>query len=367
MILLYILIVIVLFTIAVLLYMKLPVFGAKVEGDLLTRLEQSPQFINGRFRNRNRKRADMSLSKMPKLIQESNNSKVDKKPRRAIPFLERKKEDFTATYNGKLRITWFGHSAFLLEVDGLKILIDPMLGKAAAPVSFAVRRFHKKVPIQVEDLPEIDAVIFTHDHYDHLDYGTVKKLRNKVKHFYTPLGVGAHLEKWGVDKKKVSELDWWGETTLGHIGLTATPTQHFSGRTFGDRDKTLWCSWVIQTKELNLFFSSDSGYFGGFEQIGNEYGPFDLCFMECGQYHYMWKENHMTPEESAQAFLDLKGEKMIAMHWGAFSLAPHDWRDPIERMVHASKELDIDLITPKIGESVELEIHEPKAYWWRDL
>jgi len=346
------------------LFLLTPVFGAKSEGESLEKIKLSPQFIKGRFRNFGAKRADMTFSKMPQLIQESNKRKINRKPSHLVTWLKREREDFEQHHNDQLRATWFGHSAILFEMEGLRFAIDPMLGQAASPIPLAVRRFHKSVPLKAQDFPELDAVIYTHDHYDHLDYGTVKKLKNKVKHWYTPLGVAAHLKRWGVKPDNITELDWWEETTLGHLTLTSTPNQHFSGRTFQGRDRTLWCSWVINGKHNKIFFNGDSGYYDGFRIIGEKHGPFDLCFMECGQYHHLWKENHMTPEESVQAFTELGGKKIIPIHWGAFTLAPHSWTDPIERMAHACSQLQLDLITPKIGETVILHKHEPKEKWW---
>ena len=344
--------------------MKTAVFGAESQGESLERIKTSPQFIKGRFRNQDRKRADMTLSKMPKLMQESNTGKVDRKPRHQVAYLKRTKEDFAQRPDEPLRVTWFGHSAVLIEIEGVSLLMDPMLGKAAAPVPFAVRRFHKEVPLAPEDFPEIDAVIYTHDHYDHLDYKSVKRLKSKVGHWFVPLGVAAHLKRWGVAAELITESDWWEERRFKHLTLISTPNQHFSGRKFAWRDKTLWCSWVIKSEQQSIFFNGDSGYYGGFTKIGDAYGPFDLCFMECGQYHYMWKENHMIPEETAQAFIELKGKKLIPIHWGAFTLAPHSWTDPIERLTAAASKLNIDLITPRIGESVILGKHEPKSQWW---
>lgn len=347
--------------------MKTAVFGAESTGESLKRIQNSPQFIKGRFRNQGRKRADMTLSKMPKLMQESNTVKVDRKPKQKVQYIKRRKEEFENLPVDPLRVTWFGHSAVLIEIEGVRLLMDPMLGKAAAPVPFAVRRFHKEVPLAPKDFPDIDAVIYTHDHYDHLDYKSVKRLKDKVKHWFVPLGVAAHLKRWGVLGEHITESDWWEERTFKHLTLISTPNQHFSGRKFAWRDKTLWCSWIIKSEHNSIYFNGDSGYYGGFEKIGTAYGPFDLCFMECGQYHYMWKENHMIPEETAQAFLELKGKKMIPIHWGAFTLAPHSWTDPIERLSNAAQELKIDLITPRIGESVILNKYEPKEQWWKSI
>jgi len=362
-----ILVLIILIPICVYLYMKLPQFGATVTEERMKSFSESPQFKKGRFRNYNFVRADMSFSKLPQLMKESLFSGLDKVPDINLPQVQRRKEEFEITTDDSLRMTWFGHSAYLVEMEGKKIFFDPMLGAAASPIFLAVRRFNQTLPLRAEDLPELDAVVFTHDHYDHLDYSTILKIKDKVKHFYTPLGVGDHLIKWGVSPDKVTQLDWWQNIKIDHLKLICTPTQHFSGRTIKDRDRTLWSSWVLQSQHKNIFFNGDSGYFKGFKEIGDKYGPFDVCFMECGQYHYMWKENHMLPEETAQAFLDLQGEILIPLHWGSFSLAPHDWHDPIERLSAACDSLNIDLITPKIGQTVIHDKDMQVDKWWKTL
>jgi len=358
--------IIIILPICVLLYMKLPQFGAKVTKARIREFEASPQFKKGRFRNYEFTRADMSFSKLPKLMQQSLFSGVEKVPNRKLPQMQRDKRDFVGVPDDSFRMTWFGHSAYLLEIDGKKILLDPMLGPAASPVFFAVKRFNQTLPLSAEDLPELDAVIFTHDHYDHLDYSTILKIKDKVSHFYTPLGVGDHLIKWGVSPERITQLDWWQDARIAHLTLVCTPTQHFSGRTFADRDRTLWSSWVLQSKDKNLFFNGDSGYFRGFKEIGDRFGPFDVCYMECGQYHYMWKENHMVPEETAQAFLDLQGKQLIPVHWGSFTLAPHDWYDPIERLTKICDSSGIHLVTPKIGETIDFNDRMVSVAWWKE-
>ncbi|MEH7308140.1 MBL fold metallo-hydrolase [Neobacillus drentensis] len=265
------------------------------------------------------------------------------------------------------KITWFGHSALLLELEEKRILLDPMFGGAPTPFPiFGIKRYSKGLPFIIEDLPTIDIVIISHDHYDHLDYGTIRKIKEKVKQFIVPLGVGSHLEKWGVHPAIIKELDWWDE--LDHEGLkfAATPARHFSGRSLTDRDATLWCSWVIESENTKIFFSGDSGYGPHFKEIGEKYGPFNLTLMECGQYDHRWAAIHMTPEETVQAHLDVKGEMMIPIHWGAFTLALHDWTDPIERVTNAAEKQNIDISTPKIGETIFISSEEyPRNMWWR--
>ncbi len=266
------------------------------------------------------------------------------------------------------QLTWFGHSAFLLEMDGKIILIDPMFGSSPSPHPWlGPERYSSEFPIEIEKLPYIDAIIFSHDHYDHLDYGSIQKLKNKVGHYYTPLGVGNHLVAWGIPKNTVHEHKWWDEIQFENIKLVCTPARHFSGRGFLDRFTTLWCSWVIKGKSENIYFSGDSGYAPHFKEIGEKYGSFDISLMECGQYNEEWKALHMMPEETVQAAIDLKSKLMVPIHWGAFTLAFHDWTDPAERVTKAAIELNMPISTPKIGEVLVVgDPIYPKERWWTD-
>jgi L-ascorbate metabolism protein UlaG (beta-lactamase superfamily) len=263
-------------------------------------------------------------------------------------------------------ITWLGHSALLLEMDGKTVLIDPMLGNAPSPFPIiGGKRFSKQLPIDIEQLPTIDAVLISHDHYDHLDYGSIMKLKDKVKKFFVPLGVGPHLLRWGVDSQKIAEGDWWDEFDYEGMTLACTPARHFSGRSLTDRNATLWCSWVIQGHDTNVFFSGDSGYGPHFSEIGGKYGPFDLTLMECGQYDDRWEAIHMMPEQTVQAHLDVRGKTMIPIHWGAFTLALHSWTDPVERAVKEAARLGASIATPRIGETVYLDAEDyPVSAWW---
>ncbi|WP_227014091.1 MBL fold metallo-hydrolase [Paenibacillus psychroresistens] len=264
------------------------------------------------------------------------------------------------------QITWFGHSALLLRINGLTLLLDPMFGRSPSPFPiFGPKRYSTKLPIEIEELPTIDAVIFSHDHYDHLDYGTIRKLKAKVKQFIVPLGVAGHLVRWGVDPQIIQEHDWWDEFTFRGLTLASTPARHFSGRGLGGRDTSLWCSWVILSEDTRIFFSGDSGYGPHFKEIGSKYGPFDLTLMECGQYNERWAGIHMMPEETVQAHLDVQGKLMIPIHWGAFSLALHSWSDPVERAVKAAKQLGSAIATPRIGETVSIGAAVyPNSTWW---
>ena len=258
-----------------------------------------------------------------------------------------------------------GHSTILVKLEEDYVLIDPVFSKRASPVQWAgPARFHP-VPIGLESLPEITAVVISHDHYDHLDKHAIRDLANKVELFLVPLGVGNHLRQWGIDDELIVELDWWEELEWGLLKFAATPAQHFSGRTLGDRNKTLWASWVIQGAGTNLFFSGDSGYFGGFAEIGERYGPFDITMIENGAYNKAWPTVHMHPEESLQAHLDLKGKAMLPIHNSTFDLSTHAWFEPLERVHALAPEYGIDLVTPIIGDAVPILNPPETTPWWQ--
>ncbi|MDF2683242.1 MAG: hypothetical protein K0R47_4432 [Brevibacillus sp.] len=260
------------------------------------------------------------------------------------------------------RVTWFGHSAFLLEIESKRLLFDPMLGNRIPWVG--TKRFSKNLPLQPEDFPEIDAIILSHDHYDHLDYSSIRKLKDKTHRFIVPLGVGRHLIKWGVAPDQISEHQWYEELVIDGLTLACMPARHFSGRGMFNRNSTLWCSWVIVGRETRVYFSGDSGYGPHFKEIGEKYGPFDLTMMECGQYDERFLI-HMMPEETVQAHLDLRGKLLIPIHWGAFTLTFHLWTDPIERVTKAASEQNVIIATPKIGETVVIASKEiPMSAWW---
>jgi len=265
------------------------------------------------------------------------------------------------------QLVWLGHSASLIRMKNKTLLLDPMLSERASPVQFAGPKRFSKSPISVEELPSIDAVLISHDHYDHLDYDTIKKLRAKTKQFFVPLGVGAHLQTWGVKKSQIVELDWWDEAAFGDLTLVCTPARHFSGRGLNDRFKTLWCSWVIKSTDTNLFFSGDTGYGPHFKQIGKKYGPFDLTLLECGQYDKRWPHVHMQPEQTFTAYQDLRGKRLLPMHWGTFVLALHPWMDSVERVRKAAAPHGEEVMTPTIGEIVAIHNPDyPKSAWWNN-
>ena len=266
-------------------------------------------------------------------------------------------------------VTWFGHSASLLKIEGKTLLLDPMFGDASSPFPlFNSKRYSGIFSLEREDLREIDAIIISHNHYDHLNYKSIMQLKDRAKHFYVPTGVAQYLIKWGVSPSKISEHNWWDEITFDNIKLVCAPARHFSGRSMTDRDCSLWCSWLILGQETKIFFSGDSGYAPHFKEIGDKYGPFDLTLMECGQYDPRWSAIHMLPEETVQAHIDVKGELLLPIHWGAFTLALHEWSEPIERVTKEANRLGVKITTPQIGESITLKsTNYPSTAWWREI
>lgn len=259
------------------------------------------------------------------------------------------------------------HSTMLIYLDGEYILTDPVFSDRASPVQWAgPKRFHP-LPLSVESLPKIKAVVVSHDHYDHLDHATVMSLAEKVDYFITPLKVGDHLRNWGIEESRIIELDWWQGTQIGSLKITATPTQHFSGRSLFDRDKTLWASWVIEGQQAKLYFSGDSGYFKGFKEIGERFGPFDITMIETGAYNTLWSQIHMLPEQSLQAHLDLKGKAMLPIHNSSFDLSLHDWQEPLETIYNLAQEHGVHLLTPTFGEKVNINSPKVSDTWWRKI
>jgi L-ascorbate metabolism protein UlaG (beta-lactamase superfamily) len=241
-----------------------------------------------------------------------------------------------------------------------------MFGLVPAPHPYLGKeRFNSELPIEIENLPQIDAIILSHDHYDHLDYGSIMRLKDKTKIFYVPLGVGVHLESWGIPKERIVEMDWWEEQAFDSLNIIFAPARHFSGRGLSDRFKTLWGSWIVQGKNDNIYFSGDGGYGPHFKEIGEKYGPFDFAMMECGQYDLRWHNIHMLPEETARASKDLNAKLMMPIHWGAFNLALHSWTDPVVRVKAATDKLGMPMITPIIGDKVfyRKEVNYRQSWW----
>jgi L-ascorbate metabolism protein UlaG (beta-lactamase superfamily) len=345
-----------------------PQFGGPISETQKQQYAQSKQYKDGKFVNAIPTSLDLGFTKTAGLMYDFFfNSLPDLEPPAPISIEKIDSIQIIRKPPALRRLTWFGHSACLLEMDGKRIFFDPMLGKSPAPHPLlGPKRYCKDLPIAIEKLPYIDAVVISHDHYDHLDYESIIKLKDKVGRFYVPLGVSAHLLKWGVHADKITELDWWEESAADGFTFICTPARHFSGRGLFDRFTTLWASWVVKTENSNVYFSGDGGYGSHFKEIGSLYGPFDFVMLECGQYNERWKDIHMMPEETVQAAIDLKGQLMMPIHWGAFTLAMHTWTDPITRVTAEAHEKLVPITTPKIGEPVLLQQPVfPHSEWWK--
>lgn len=327
----------------------------------------SPQYRHGRFRN-TVPTATSALGFFPTLRLMWDflfNKPAHTVPARPLPVLPLTRAQLLAAPDHSL--FRLGHSTVLMKLRGGFWLTDPVFSERASPFAFAgPKRFHAP-PIALDDLPPIAGVILSHNHYDHLDRATVRRLADRVGVFVTPLGVGDLLLRWGVDPAKVRQLDWWQSTTVDGVTLTATPSQHFSGRGLFDSGRSLWCSWAIQERALKVFFSGDSGYFDGFKAIGQRLGPFDLTLMETGAYDAQWPHVHMQPEQSLQAHLDVGGRTLLPIHNGTFDLALHAWHEPFERIVALAAAAGVPLATPRMGERVDLDAPVAGTRWWRAL
>jgi L-ascorbate metabolism protein UlaG (beta-lactamase superfamily) len=346
-------------------FMQQPQFGKVVTGSNMAAIAKSPNYRNGQFKN---------LSYTPNLKEGVSFFTVMKdfffaKSKRSRPthILPSLKINLLTVDPGKNILVWFGHSSYFMQIDGKKILVDPVFSGNASPVKFTTKSFPGSDAYTVDDMPEIDYLFITHDHYDHLDYETIKKLQPKVRKVITGLGVGAHLRYWGYDKDIIAEKDWNEEIILdaGFI-VNTTSARHFSGRKF-KRNNSIWSSFVLTTPSIKIFIGGDSGYDTYFKDIGNKYGPFDLAILECGQYNEHWKYIHMMPEEVVQAAIDLKAEKLMPVHWSKFSLALHDWDEPIIRVTRESKKRNVPIITPMIGQEVDLKGSATFSNWWEKV
>jgi L-ascorbate metabolism protein UlaG (beta-lactamase superfamily) len=356
-----ILILLVLISASFFLFMQQKQFGKDPFGAKLARVRQSPNYRGGAFQNPMPTEMMLKDTSYPKLIWESFNKPSSVRPPKSLPSV---KTDLKNLSDEKPVIVWFGHSSYLIKSNGFTILVDPVIRGHASPVSFFGKPFPGSDVYSLSDLPPIDLVLITHDHYDHLHYESIRQLAGPVKYFCTSLGVASHLEHWGVAPQKITEFDWREtKSILPEIELTATPARHFSGRTF-KRGTTLWSSFVLKLHGHKLFLGGDSGYGNHFTEIGSKYGPFDIAILECGQYGKSWPYIHMLPEETVMAAKDLNAAVLLPVHWGKFELAFHDWDDSIKRVTKAAEESNQSITTPLIGEPVILNSNYPNKTWW---
>jgi len=341
--------------------MSLKATGKVPSGKYLEQLKRSPNYNGKSFQNLSEttmKPQDISYWKMTREFLKKHPGRLPSVP---IPFI---RTDLTKINSNETTLVWFGHSSYFIRIENKNLLVDPVFSGHAGPLSFMVKAFPGSNEYKAADMPSIDYLILTHDHYDHLDYKTLVKLKNKISHIYCSLGVASHLKYWGFDRNKISELDWWQTEKLDdNLQLTAAPARHFSGRGL-KRNQTLWSSFILQSSKHNLYLGGDSGYDSHFKEIGNKYGPFDLGILEAGQYNTMWPLIHMMPEETVQAAVDLKAKALLPVHWGKFTLAMHAWNEPIKRILEKAKELNMKVLTPKIGQLILLNNTFPSNAWW---
>ncbi|MFF2650289.1 MBL fold metallo-hydrolase [Streptomyces sp. NPDC058045] len=346
-------------------------FGAEPTGARLARIRSSPQFADGSFRNPVGARARPSGGTALKLAGTylSKEDRARRAPQGTIPVHPTTLRDLATPPATGLRLTWMGHSSVLAEIDGARILFDPVWGERCSPFAFAGPRRLHPAPVPLTALDPIDVVVISHDHYDHLDLPTIRALAGTGTLFAVPLGVGAHLEFWGVAPERVRELDWHESTEIAGLTLTATPARHFCGRGLRNDQHTLWASWSVTGPEHRVFHSGDTGYFPGFRDIGAQYGPFDATMIQIGAYSEYWPDIHMTPEEGLRAHLDLQGGDpagaLLPIHWGTFNLAPHPWAEPGEWTRDVAEEAGQAAAFPRAGEPFEPAGELPAEPWWR--
>ncbi|MGH8429382.1 MAG: MBL fold metallo-hydrolase [Solimonas sp.] len=338
----------------------MPVFGGDFEGERLERMRRSPQYQDGRFENSPRSPGGLALVET---IRKYSQGQV-REPRFTIPVVPLAPESLRGPAPPGLRAYWFGHSTVLVEIDGLRILTDPMLSERASPFQFTgPRRFHPP-PLPLQQLVGIDAVVISHDHFDHLDMDTVRQLARGGTHFYVGLGVGAYLERWAVPSRQIHEMDWWEQADIGGLSIHCTPARHYSGRK-GMDNSTLWASWMLQGPRHSVYYSGDTGYAPHFAEIRRRLGAAQLSLMKVGAYGEPWLDIHMDPESAVQAHLDLGAGTLLPLHWATFNLAYHAWDEPIRRTLPAAKAKGVRVVTPRIGERFDWNQAFDNRDWYR--
>lgn len=335
--------------------------GARPTGERARRVAASPRFRGGAFHNPAHTSATPQRGELRKLIADMVFG-TRRKPGLPVPLVSR-----VDSAGGRLHVTWYGHSSVLVDVDAARVLIDPVWGERVSPSPFVGPRRLHPVPVPLESVGRLDAILISHDHYDHLDLPSVRTLlRTQTAPFVVPLGVGAHLERWHVPEDRIVELDWGEHADIAGLRLISTPAQHFSGRLFR-RDGTLWTSWTIIGPDHRVFYTGDSGYFDGYARIGEQYGPFDVSLVQVGAYSSAWPDVHMTPEEGVCAHVDVGAELMVPVHWGTFVLSTHKWTEPVDRVWREAKARGVSLAVPRPGERIDVADPPTVDGWWQAL
>ncbi|ATB50338.1 MBL fold metallo-hydrolase [Corallococcus macrosporus] len=340
-----------------------PALGTAADGARRARMERSPQWKDGHFDNPQPLRND-AWGSIASLFRPSPD--VSPAPG-ALPSVSLDRSAFATPPVTGLRVTWLGHSTSLVELDGHRLLIDPVWGERTSPVSWIGPRRWYAPPLALAELPAVDAVAISHDHYDHLDHPTLLAMKDWDTTFIVPLGVGAHLVDWGIPESRIVELDWWERTRVGTLEVVCTPARHASGRTGIDKDATLWAGFAFLGPTHRVYYSGDTGLFPAMRDIGEKLGPFDLTMIEVGQYHGAWPDWHIGPEQAVTAHQWVRGRVLLPVHWGLFSLALHGWTEPVERVLAAGAAAGARVIVPKPGERVEPGAPPPPERWWPQL
>jgi L-ascorbate metabolism protein UlaG (beta-lactamase superfamily) len=341
--------------------------GKKPEGIRLERIKASPLWTGETFGNIHPILPNLKVTGVaPPTISDFLCGGERRIPTAPLPSLNPLVAWSKKTDTG-LRATWLGHSTVLIEIDGFRVLTDPVWGPRASPSRLVGPKRFQPVPLSLRAMPTPDVVVISHDHYDHLDYPTIRELAKREVPFVTSLGVGAHLEAWGVPPERIHELDWWESYTLpnAQLTITAAPSQHFSGRGLKDRNATLWSSLVIQSNKHKVFFSGDTGLTTEYQTIRERLGPFDLVMLEVGAFHPSWGHIHLGPEHALEALALLGGGAFLPVHWGTFSLAMHAWDEPAETLLEMAPKQSVQLVMPRLGEPVEPSLVDGVTPWWR--
>jgi L-ascorbate metabolism protein UlaG (beta-lactamase superfamily) len=335
--------------------------GRKAEGERRARMERSPQWLGGHFENPQPLYNDWwgSTTAMFKASPHVG-------PGEPPPTVAGDRRRFETPPASGLRVTWLGHSTSLIEIDGYRVLTDPIWSERASPLSWVGPKRWYAPPIALSELPPIDVVAISHDHYDHLDYPTLSAMKDWDTTFVVPLGVGAHLASWGVPEARIVELDWWERTQVRGLEIVATPARHASGRTVLDKDATLWAGFALLGPKHRAYYSGDTGLFPAMKDIGARLGPFDVTMIEVGQYHSAWPDWHIGPEQAVLAHRMVQGRVLLPVHWGLFTLAAHGWTEPIERVLAAAQGGDT-VVIPRPGQSIEPEAPPARERWWPEL
>jgi len=349
----------VILAIGVLAAFQLPQFGGSFEGARLERMRRSPEFIGGRFENTPPQSTELALLKTWRLYSRGQL----REPAFEIPVIPLAPSRLKAPPSRELVAVWLGHASVLLEIDGVRIVTDPMLSDVASPFPpIGPKRLHP-APIALRDLSGIDGVVISHDHYDHLDMKTVERLAPQGTQFFVPVGIGAHLERWGVPLAQIHEMEWWESAELNGVKIDCVPARHYSGRKRMD-NSTLWASWVIRGSERSVYFSGDTGYAGHFKEIRRRFGAIDLTLMKIGAYGETWLDIHMDPESAVRAHVDLGGKVLLPVHWATFNLSYHAWDEPIVRTLQAARASGVRVITPRVGEPFTFDQPFQNVVWY---